>query len=72
MHPGCSKPAWSWTAAGFAITRSIESLLLAVSSTDPGTDLAVALVLSAVVALGSPVPAWRATRVDPIRAVRVQ
>jgi putative ABC transport system permease protein len=58
--------------AGYALCRSIESLLFGVSPGDPLTYASVAVVLAAVVALGSAIPAWRATRVDPIRALRVQ
>jgi putative ABC transport system permease protein len=41
-----------------------------VSATDPGTIALVASGLAATAVLASAVPAWRATRVDPVVALR--
>ena len=53
-----------------AATRLLQSLLFEVRSSDPVTLLGTALALAAVAALAMLVPALRATRVDPIEALR--
>jgi len=59
-------------AAAFAATRVMKELLFGVSATDPLTFGAVAFVLAAVTLLASYIPALRATRVDPIVALRCE
>jgi putative ABC transport system permease protein len=55
-----------------ALTRLMGSLLFGVSPTDPLTFLVTALVLPAIAVLASFVPARRATRVDPMIALRCE
>lgn len=50
--------------------RFLEELLFEVPPTDPATFAAVILCLSAVAFLASMAPAWRAARIDPIRALK--
>ena len=68
------------TAAGLAVglagafwaARLIESQLFGVPTFDPLTYVAVAGVLAAVATVSTLVPAWRATRVDPMEALRYE
>jgi putative ABC transport system permease protein len=55
-----------------AASRAIVSLLYGTSRLDPATYVGVILVLVAVSALASAVPAWRATRVDPAITLRAE
>jgi predicted permease len=59
-------------AAAFGISRAVTSLLFGISATDPATFLGVPLLLSAVAFLASAIPALRASRVDPLVALRYQ
>jgi ABC-type antimicrobial peptide transport system permease subunit len=55
----------------FGVTRVVSSLLIGVSPTDPLSFISVPLFLGAVAFFASFIPARRATRVDPIVALRV-
>jgi putative ABC transport system permease protein len=57
-------------AAALVLTRLMEALLFEVSPNDPGTLAGVAALVTVVAAAASLVPAVRATRVDPIVALR--
>jgi ABC-type antimicrobial peptide transport system permease subunit len=52
------------------LSRIVASLLYGVSATDPLTFLLISLLLAAVALLASFLPAWRATKVDPVMAIR--
>jgi len=57
-------------AGALAVTRVLDSLLFGVSASDPLTFAAVSAALVAVLLLAAYLPARRATRVDPIVALR--
>jgi predicted permease len=57
-------------AASLVLSRFLSSLLYEVSSTDPATFASVVLLLIAVALLACSIPARRATRVDPLNALR--
>jgi putative ABC transport system permease protein len=59
-------------AAALILTRVMESLLFGVSARDLATFLTIPLVLAAIAFLSSYIPARRATRVDPMIALRYE
>ena len=59
-------------AGALGLTRLLTSLLFGVAPTDPATFAAVTVVLLAVALASTAVPAWRASRVDPVRTLRAE
>jgi putative ABC transport system permease protein len=53
-----------------ALTRSMKTLVFGVSVTDPLTFILIALLLTLVALLACWIPAWLATKVDPMIALR--
>ena len=58
--------------AALALARFLRTLLYGVTSADPLAFFAAALLLAAVAVLACLLPAWRATRVDPLVTLRYE
>jgi putative ABC transport system permease protein len=73
LRQGLAVTLWGLLAGGlgtWVLTRYLASLLFAVSPADLPTLLGASLLLGAIALLACLLPAWRAARVDPMRALR--
>jgi ABC-type antimicrobial peptide transport system permease subunit len=59
-------------AAAVALGRIAEAVLFGLSGRDPAVIAAAAVVLAAVIAAASWLPAWRASRIAPTEALRYE
>lgn len=59
-------------AGGFAATRLITSVLFDVNPNDPAVMISVAILIALIAMAASLLPAWRATRIDPVIALRAE
>jgi len=57
-------------AGSFLLSTLLTKLIYGIRPNDPATFAAVAVILAAVAVVASVVPAWRATRVDPLQVLR--
>ena len=58
------------TFASWMLTRAISGLLFGVSTTDPVTFIGMLFVLTTIASIAGYLPARRASRIDPMRALR--
>jgi putative ABC transport system permease protein len=59
-------------AAAFAVTRGLDAMLFEVTAVDPITFAGAGLAVLSVAGLAALIPAIRAMRVDPVRALRTE
>ncbi len=71
MRPALAGIVTGLICAAF-LTRTLQTMLFGVGAGDPVTFLAVPFVLLFVVALACTIPAYRASRIDPMTALRTE
>jgi putative ABC transport system permease protein len=59
-------------AGAIALTRVMSTLLFEVTEKDPATFAAVATLIAVIAFVACYIPAWRATKVDPLVALRYE
>jgi len=57
-------------ASASVVTRSLRAMLFELNPVDPGTFIGVAVLFAVVAAVAAFIPARRATRIDPLVAIR--
>jgi ABC-type antimicrobial peptide transport system permease subunit len=57
-------------AGARVLSSALASLLFGITSSDPATFIAMGVLLTGVAAIAGYVPAWRASRIDPMVALR--
>jgi predicted permease len=59
-------------AAAVIVTRALTTMLFGISRLDPVTYIGVVVLLGVTAAVACALPAWHATRVDPLTAIRAE
>jgi putative ABC transport system permease protein len=57
-------------AGALTLSRTLEAFLFQIRATEPSTYIISALTLGLIAAIACAIPAWRASRIDPLRALR--
>jgi ABC-type antimicrobial peptide transport system permease subunit len=57
-------------AGALVLSRLLQGMVFEVSTADPMTFLAMGLVLAATALIACSLPAWRASRIPPVEAIR--